>query len=92
MYADDSCIIAPSVAGLQKLLNICCDYAVDNTIIYNKTKSKYMCFKPRKLQKLSVPPIYLNGAKLRLVNQVKYLGVHMTACFTDNCDMTRHKR
>ncbi len=47
MYADDSCIIASSPSGLQKLLNICSSFALDNTIVYNETKTKFMCFKPR---------------------------------------------
>ena len=38
MYADDSCIISPSPAGLQKLLDICSVYADANTIVFNELK------------------------------------------------------
>ena len=92
MYADDSCIMAPSAAGLQKLLSLCCDYAEDNTIIYNKTKTKYMCFKPKLLKNLAVPLVYLNDTPLQLVDQVKYLGVFIDESLTDHNDMIRHKK
>jgi hypothetical protein len=40
MYADDACVLASSPAGLQKLLNICSDYADNNTIIYKQCSLK----------------------------------------------------
>ena len=38
-YADDSCIMAPSPSGLQQLLNIWQEYARENTIIFNESKT-----------------------------------------------------
>ena len=32
MYADGICLIAQSHAALQKLINICCDFSVQNNL------------------------------------------------------------
>ena len=92
MYADDSCIIAASPSSLQKLLDICSDYAMDNTITYNESKTKCVCFKPKSLHKLQVPPIYLNSSQLKFESCVKYLGVFLNETCSDEDDMVRHKR
>ena len=39
MYADDTVLIAPSYAALQKLIDCCCNMAVDNNIIFNSEKN-----------------------------------------------------
>ena len=46
-YADDICVIAPSLSGLQGLLNICAKFGFKNDIEYNPIKSLCMVFKPR---------------------------------------------
>ena len=46
-YADDLCLISLSSAGMQKLLNLCSKYAVDNSLTYNAKKSFSLCFIPR---------------------------------------------
>ena len=38
MYADDTVLIAPSYAALQKLIDCCCNFPVDNNIIFNSEK------------------------------------------------------
>ena len=40
MYADDICCLASSFKGLQKLLDICCDYANNHDITFKCTKTK----------------------------------------------------
>lgn len=92
LYADDSCIMAPSPAGLQKLLDICCDYAKDNTIIYNELKTKCVCFKPKSLRRLYVPNIYLNKVVVKFVDCIKYLGVMLSGDCMDDDDLCRHKK
>ena len=58
MYADDTCIITHSQSALFKLLKICTQFAKDNTIICNRSKSKYMCFKAKSLSNLLIPDMY----------------------------------
>ena len=39
VYADVSVLLAPSVKGLQKLINIVSDYGLEHNILFNKTKT-----------------------------------------------------
>ena len=39
MFADDLCVFSPSVKGLQKLVNVSKEYAVNNYIIFNNDKT-----------------------------------------------------
>ena len=45
LYADDICCIAPSCKGLQKLLDVCYEYAQSHDISFNCSKTKIMMFK-----------------------------------------------
>jgi len=75
MYADDTCIKAPSPTALQQLFDICADFAVSNFIIFNEKKTKCMCFKPNSLNGLFVHTLCLNNVPLTFVMSNKYLGV-----------------
>ena len=41
-YADDMALVAPSPGGIQKLIKICEEYALDHDIVYNSKKSMCM--------------------------------------------------
>ena len=58
MYADDTCIIAPSHTSLRELLDICPDFSVSNYIIFNEKKTRCVCFKPNSLNGLFVPILF----------------------------------
>ena len=92
LYADDTCILAPCPAALQKLLDICVSFALDNNIVYNDTKTKLMCIKPKSLKDITVPDIYLNDKLLTIVDSEKYLGMFITSKLEDNQDICRHVR
>ena len=92
LYADDSCIIASSPTSLQQMLDICSNYAALNTIIYNESKTKYMCFKPKCFKNLNVPGVSLNNVKIKLVNNIKYLGVELNDKLSDCDDILRHRK
>ena len=40
MYADDTCLIAPTPAALQQLLNICSEFAYTSSVVFNEGKNK----------------------------------------------------
>ena len=42
-YADDITLSCPSVYGLNKTMNICCDFAINNFITFNA--QKLICIK-----------------------------------------------
>ncbi len=90
MYADDTCIIAPSPSALFKLLALCTEFAAENSIVFNSSKSKYMCFKPKSLSNLYVPDMYLNDKVLKCTSDTKYLGVLINCDLQDDDDIMRH--
>ena len=73
-YADDILIMAPSIRGLQKLLNICSSYCKEWDIGLNPKKSKNMSF-GRKLEISSKTTI--DGLEIEWVSKWKYLGVDL---------------
>lgn len=89
MYADDSCVIAPSPKSLQKLLNICDTFARDNCVLYNEKKSKCMVFKPQGCKITRFPSFYLNGKVLKYTSCHKYLGVLISDDCSDDQDIKR---
>ena len=54
MYADNICLMAPSPAALQELINICHDFSIRNHLSFNSSILYSMVFKP-KSYKLSCP-------------------------------------
>ena len=66
------CVMAPSLRGLQKLLDICSAYCADWDICLNAKKSKNMFF-GRKTE-INFQPT-LNGVAVEWVSEWKFLGV-----------------
>ena len=64
MYADDICLMAPSPAALQELIDICYDFSVQNYLSFNSSKSHCMVFKP-KSYKLSCPRLFMDNQLLK---------------------------
>ena len=48
-YADDVCLLSLSSEGMQNILDICAIYAIEHDLIFNETKTMYMCFSYRGL-------------------------------------------
>ena len=92
VYADDMCLIAPSPSGLQRLLNICSQYASSHDILYNAKKSVSMLIQSKKVKFSRLPPLYLNGNCMNYVDSYKYLGVMISNSMADNLDFERQRR
>ena len=43
-YADDLVLISPSLSGLRRMIQICEQYAIEYSIVFNPVKSRLMCF------------------------------------------------
>ena len=71
-YADDMCIIAPSLKGLQRLLNICSDYCEEWDICLNPKKTKNIVF--GKCAAIN-HKLTINNSTIDWVSEWKYLGV-----------------
>ena len=60
MYADDLVIMAPSVAGLSKLLIICELFGASHDMIFNHKKSASVYFISKTIKCAHLPNVYLN--------------------------------
>ena len=92
MFADDLCAFSPSVKGLQKLVNVCKEYAVNNCIIFNNDKTVGMIHQNKKFKVNVEPNIILDGRCIQFVNSVKHLGVLITNDLFDELDINRQLR
>ena len=83
-YADDMAILAPSIKGLQILLNFCADYCSEWDICLNGKKTKNLYFGKRvtALCKTS-----LNGKEIEWVEEWSYLGVSLRSGKTFGCSV-----
>ena len=90
-YADDMVLIAPSAKALQILLSICEEYARQNDIVYNTDKSKCIIFWP-KVNVSDQVRFLLQGMSLKIVEQIKYLGVYIDSNLSDDCEISKRSR
>ena len=90
-YADDVVLLAPSAKALQRLLDVCNVYAMDNNVIYNTEKTKYMVFWQSK-HCTTCAKFVLQGDNLDLVDEFKYLGVIITSNKSDEAEMAKRKQ
>ncbi len=88
-YADDAVLLAPTVGGLQRLIDACAEFATVHDISYNFKKTLCVPFVPKVLGELHIPSVYLGQHSLRWVNEHKYLGFRLTSNFSDNADILR---
>ena len=89
-YADDLCLISLSSTGMQQLLNICQNYAMDQQLLYNGSKSYSLCFKSKSI-KITQPSFYLNLLKIPIVENCRYLGITISTKNSD-LDLKRQMR
>ena len=73
-YAEDTCLISLSSAGMQQLLNMCNIYAKEYDLLYNGSKSYSLCYEPN-CSIFNRPVFTLNNFNIPSVNQLKYLGI-----------------
>ena len=84
-YADDMCVISPSIKGLRSLLQLCELYCIEWDIGLNAKKSHNLYFG----KKTSIPyEIILNGNKVEWAEEWPYLGVTLKSAKTFDCSVT----
>ena len=72
MYADDICLMAPSPAAWQELIDICYDFSVQNDLFFSSSKSYCMVFIPISY-KLLCPRLYMDNQLLQYTDDIKCL-------------------
>ena len=85
LYADDMALLAPSVKGLQSLLDKCSDFCDRWDICLNAKKSKLLYFGKR-CENLYNP--LLNGKRLEWVESWDYLGTNVVSGRQFGCSVT----
>ena len=70
-YADDITLISPSLYGLNRMLDICNKFAIDNFIIFNSKKT--ICIKYGEDVRVS-EQVFMNGRLLSWHSEVRHLG------------------
>ena len=91
-YADDSVILAPTPNALQKLLDICGNFALEVELMYNIKKTVCMAIKPKWLKDIENVDVYLNNKPIKLVTEHKYLGIMISQDLCDDIDIKQQKR
>ena len=84
-YADDMCVLAPSIKGLDALLKICESYCAKWDICLNAKKSRNLYFGKR--TNIS-HDIILNGKKVEWAESWPYLGVTLKSGKMFDCSVT----
>ena len=72
-YADDVTLVAPSRSGIRTLINVCDQFAFDNDITSNGTKSQLMLFKGR-FSNVSACGFHVNGQYVDISKCAMHLG------------------
>ena len=62
MFADDICVLCPSVRWLQRILDLCQAYAESHGIIFNRNKTVCMTFKAKSARSTATPVLKLGGS------------------------------
>ena len=83
-YADDMAVLAPSIKGLQKLLDACNSYCEVWDIKLNEKKTKNICFG---IGSTPTHSLSLNGSIIPWENQCVYLGMMLKSGPVFSCSM-----
>ena len=92
VYAVDICFVAPTLKGLQKLVDECWKYADVHNITFNPSKTKAMWFKTKYLDLNFTPKLCINNDYVEFVSKVKYLGGFLNCNLKDDDDICRQRR
>ena len=92
VYADDLCLISPSLRGLRALVRVCEAAGDYLSISFNPQKTVCMRFSSPCYRNIPFFPVTLRGSHLQFVDQVKYLGHIISSDLSDSLDMERAKR
>ena len=84
-YADDMAILAPSIRGLERLLDICGTYCVEWDIGLNAVKPRSMYFGKRVT---ICHDVILNGKLIPWADEWSYLGVKLKSGKSFGCSIT----
>ena len=83
MYADDIALLAPTRGAMQRLLDICSEFGIDNNLCFNPNKSESIVFGNNNYD----IKVFLNNRLIPRTNKIKYLGHQLVNKFKYNNDI-----
>ena len=86
-YADDLCILSPTVSGLQSMLKTCEIYGIEYDVIFNPVKTQCVKFSRGNESNNSNLKVELCGKVLSWVKSVKYLGNWISSNLSENIEI-----
>jgi hypothetical protein len=89
-YADDMVLLAPSLYALRVMLNCCTQFAANNNILFNPTKSHCLHFNFSNTR-LTQFEVVLQGVQLIWSNSLMHLGHLFTCNNNDSSDVSSKK-
>jgi len=92
MFADDICVLCPSVRWLQRILDVCQVYAESHEISFNCSKTVCMTFKAKSARSTATPVLKLCCQYVNSVDQYKYLGILLDTKLSVDKDIQRQLR
>ena len=92
MFADDICVLCPSVRWLQRILDVCQAYAESHGIVFNCNKTVCMTFKAKSAKSTVTPLLKVGGQNVKSVDQYKYLGIALDTELSDDKDIQSQLR
>ena len=92
MFADDICVLCPSVLWLQRILDVCQAYAESHRIIFNCNKTVCMTFKAESAKSTATPVLKLGGQYIKSVDRYRYLWIVLDTELSDDKDIQRQLR
>jgi len=84
-YADDLVIMCPTSRGLQKMINVCVDFASEYDVVFNPGKTSCMMFGMKTVP--NTISMYLGQEKLQWANSIKHLGNMVSTDLKDDLDV-----
>jgi hypothetical protein len=88
-YADDLCILSPSVAGLRNMLHTCEIYGNEYDVLYNPTKTQCMKFSRENHESVNNIDMKLCGKSLSWVTSFKYLGNWICSNLSEHTEVSK---
>jgi len=92
IFADDICVLCPSVRLLQRILDVCQASAEWHGIFFNCNKTVCMTVKAKSAKSTATPLLKLGGQYVKSVDQYKHLGIVLDTELSDAKDIQRQLR
>ena len=88
-YADDLCIISPSITGLQNMLNVCTEYGHEYDVLFNPQKTKCVKFSKQRNGNPVDIDVKLCNQKLSWTSEIKYLGNWLKSDLSEDLEINK---